>query len=117
MKQLAIRLGRQKTATKSLVMTHQAIGVFVLPPLPRAVRMSEVNLDARVLSQLGMLGKFARDTGTWPIQARRNGGRFKPLLELGLNQGTVSQGDVLVFFCHAAFFHERMLHLGLERAR
>jgi hypothetical protein len=33
-----------------------------------------------------------------------------------LKQRTVIQCDVVVFFLHAAFSHERMLHLELERA-
>ncbi len=41
---------------------------------------------------------------------------FESLLELCLNQRTVIQCDVVVFFWHAAFSHERMLHLELERA-
>ena len=51
-----------------------------------------------------------------PSQTRCNCGRFESLLELCLNQRTVIQCDVFVFFWHAAFSHERMLHLELERA-
>ncbi len=51
-----------------------------------------------------------------PTQTRSNCGGFESLLELSLNQRTVIQCDVFVIFRHATFFHEKMLHLGLERA-
>lgn len=63
------------------------------------------------------LDQLKIDTRTWPIQTRSNCGRFEPLLKLSLNQSTVTQCDGFIFFCHATFFHERMLHLDFERAQ
>ncbi|MDX8399918.1 MAG: sensor domain-containing diguanylate cyclase, partial [Gallionellaceae bacterium] len=45
-----------------------------------------------------------------------NCGRFESLLKLSLNQSTIIQCDVYIFFCHPTFFHERMLHLDFARA-
>ena len=61
-------------------------------------------------------GKFPCDARAGPPQTCRNCAGFESLLKLGLNQRTIIQCDVFVFFLHAAFSHKRMLHLVLERA-
>ena len=51
------RLLREDGKIRALwqILTQQAIGIFALSTLPRAVRMSEVNLDASVFSQFRLL--------------------------------------------------------------